>query len=718
MNGNLRCPGCNREIGINNRFCPYCGSKLDAATASVPQNQDNNLLNGRYRMDRVLDKCVDHVSYLAEDITLQMKVVVNEFASKDLVQEEARNKAKLSGLPGIAEMRDYFEMGNTAYTVMEWLNGGSLQDFIDKNGYSKPSDVQLGLGKRITMDMAKQIMEPIISSLIKVHAAGVLHGDICPDNMVFNNKGILKLLQPFTQSMVQGNSDKTVILNMSYEPIENYHDSGSKGPWSDVYSLCATMYKCVTGIQPMEAGDRSHQDTLKRPSELGIQIDPYDEAALMTGLAVNADKRFVDMKVLHNAMYRSQRQSASTHTMPSQAAQTQASPMQAHPMQPAAGQPAPTQTMPSKAAPKQTVPTQMPPVNVQNQRAENPKKKKTGAVIGIIVAVLLFLGIGGIGICIFVFPDILPLDKLPPQVSEILKKKDTESDTETKTEEKAPLEISEKDLLKIELIDEQAQADESYPNQKEVLEQYYTFVEDYNAVEQVSEQVEKCFEKYQEGILEHVDMLAAQDAFPNMYLQMKLELDSVLELAERFEKAGIEIDDEDTKSKGSKLQTEYKNKLVTNFDTKAFENINSNGVVSRSVLWAAMENADQTGLFDSSNPEDSLRLRYAAALALHIDSEIAGMTESAAVTKIYDSLEATDYSPLLLYYLSYNYGDDKGKEWYKKVDEILTSTVGDFDAMGVNDKRNMIFYLSANDGEYLKARTEIREYMEKNFVKP
>jgi len=163
---------------------------------------------------------------------------------------------------------------------------------------------------------------------------------------------------------------------------------------------------------------------------------------------------------------------------------------------------------------------------------------------------------------------------------------------------------------------------------------------------------------------------------------------------------------------------DYKQRLIDNFDSKAIETINNNGVISRSVLWAAMENADQTGLFDDTNPEDPLRLRYAAALTFHTDSELTGVDIALDTSNIYEVLEAADYSPLLLYYLSYNYSDDKAKEWYQEVNGILAATVGDFDSLSVNEKKNMVFYLNANNGNYATAREQIREYMQQNFKKP
>lgn len=725
MNENIICPSCHREIGDKHKFCPYCGGKLGNVQSAVSQQGSeryqlaaNTVLNGRYRIEGVQEEGNNYISYLAEDTTLQMKVVVNEFFVKGFVtreqngsaniivsdqsaneqiqkwknafREEARERAKLSGLPGIAEVRDYFEQNQTAYTVMEWLNGGSLQDFIDRNGYSAPNDAQKGMGKRISMDMAKQIMEPVIASLMKAHDAGVLHGDICPDNMAFNNKGNLKLLYAADQTTIGGSNDKTVMLNMGYAPIENYQSSGSKGPWSDVYSLCATIYKCVTGIQPVEASQRAYQDTLVKPSELGIQIHPYDEAALMMGLAMDADKRFVDMKVLHKALYRApQQQTQQT----SQAVQ---------------------QTQQASQPPKR--PVQEPPVN---QKAPQ-KKKNTGLIIGILIAVVMLVAVVIAGVLLL--PDILSKDASfgkTEQSGTEQKKEETEEETsEETTEAQENTELSEKDLLRIELIDEQAAQDASYTNQKDVLEQYYAFAADYHAVDEVSEQVEECFEKYQTGILEHVAMLEALDVLPAMYIQMCSEIDTVTELSERFAAVGIELDAEEAESKYSALQSDYKQRLIDNFDNKAQENINSNGVISRSVLWAAMENADQTGLFDNSDPEDPLRLRYVAALTFHTDNELTGIDSDADTAKIYEVLEATDYSPLLLYYLSYNYGDDKAKEWYSAVNDILASTVGDFDSMSMNEKKNMVFYLNANGGEYATAREQLREYMQQNFVKP
>lgn len=351
------CPSCNKEIGSKIKFCPYCGNNFygthigvsghgngsnigepylgnGTRSGALHQLQPNTILNNRYRINKVIGEGNFGITYLAEDTTLQMKVAVKEFYPKGYVTREsgnssqvtiyegsksahiakwrdnfineARNLAKLSGLPGIVEVRDYFDANGTAYIVMEFLDGDDLETFIEKNGYTGPNDAQFGLGKRITVAQAKEIMGPIIQALAKVHEAGMVHRDISPDNIKFNAKGSLKVFDFGAAREVDlfGTTEKTVMLKLGYAPEEQHRKTGNQGPWTDVYALCATFYKCITGIIPIDSMERIYQDTLKKPSELGIQIDPYDEMALMMGLAIYADKRFSDMNALYKAFYR------------------------------------------------------------------------------------------------------------------------------------------------------------------------------------------------------------------------------------------------------------------------------------------------------------------------------------------------------------------------------------------------------------------------------
>ena len=333
------CPSCNREIKDGTKFCPYCGCNINEASSNtvrhaLHQLQPNTMLINRYRIDKVIGEGNFGITYLAMDTTLQMKVAVKEFYPKGYVTREsgnssqvtiyegnksahitkwrdnfineARNLAQLSGLPGIVEVRDYFDANGTAYIVMEFLDGDDLETFIERNGYTGPNDELYGLGKRISVEQAKVIMKPVIEALAKVHEAGMVHRDISPDNIKFNAKGGIKVFDFGAAKEIDlfGTTEKTVMLKLGYAPEEQHRKTGNQGPWTDVYALCATFYKCITGIVPIDSMERIYEDTLKKPSELGIQIDPYDEMALMMGLAIYADKRFTDMNALYKAFYR------------------------------------------------------------------------------------------------------------------------------------------------------------------------------------------------------------------------------------------------------------------------------------------------------------------------------------------------------------------------------------------------------------------------------
>lgn len=328
------CPNCHKEMRADDKFCPYCGSNTNGTGFGAHQLQPNMLLNNKYRINRVIGEGNFGITYLAEDTVLQMKVAIKEFYPKGYVTREssssqnitmyegnksqyihkwlenfiyeARDLAKLTGLTGIVEVRDYFEQNSTAYIVMEYLEGDDLSDYIEKYGYTKENDAQFGLGKRLTVDQVKKIMEPVIFALGKVHETGLVHRDISPDNMKFNSSGDLKIFDfgAAREADIAGTSEKTVMLKLGYAPEEQYRKLGNQGPWTDVYALCATIYKCITGIIPIEASERTYKDTLRRPSELGIEIDKNDEDAIMAGLAVYADKRLKDMKALHRALYR------------------------------------------------------------------------------------------------------------------------------------------------------------------------------------------------------------------------------------------------------------------------------------------------------------------------------------------------------------------------------------------------------------------------------
>ena len=272
------------------------------------------ILNKKYFVGNVIGEGGFGITYIGLDTMLDIKIAIKEYfpngyvnrnnavtseiatatekqraffdKGKDSFLVEARSIAKFSQEQGIVDVRDYFEENGTAYIIMEYLEGQTLADYVKQNG---------------NMD-AKQLfmlMKPVMKSLQKVHSAGIVHRDISPDNIMYLKNGTFKLMD-FGAARHFTNEEKniSVVLKMGYAPEEQYRKNGVQGPWTDVYGMCATMYRCITGEVPEDALDRLHADNLKKPSELGMEIPRGYEVILMYGLAVHRDDRCKDMAEL------------------------------------------------------------------------------------------------------------------------------------------------------------------------------------------------------------------------------------------------------------------------------------------------------------------------------------------------------------------------------------------------------------------------------------
>lgn len=309
MNG--YCNNCMSELGADGR-CYSCNSSGEAL---APHHlKPGTMLCGKYIVGNALGEGGFGITYIGRDITLDMKVAIKEYypngqanrnnsvsaeifvstekqvasfeKGKERFISEARNIARFNREKSIVDVRDYFEENGTAYIIMEYLEGEPLSAFVKNNGVINPRAM-----------FAKMI--PIMESLDKMHVAGFIHRDISPDNIMHMADGSLKLMD-FGSARHFLNEEKklSVMIKQGYAPEEQYRRNGDQGPWTDVYGLCATMYKCITGVQPEDALDRMRTDNLKRPSLVGINIDESLEDILLYGLAVFKENRCQSMAEL------------------------------------------------------------------------------------------------------------------------------------------------------------------------------------------------------------------------------------------------------------------------------------------------------------------------------------------------------------------------------------------------------------------------------------
>lgn len=308
----MLCYNCMRDKA-DAMTCPYCH------VTRLPDSAPHHLVPGsivgrRYIVGRVLGEGGFGITYIGLDNILRIPVAVKEYfphgyshrdnatsrvipsssvnstaffqKGKERFLVEARNMARFFREPGIVDVRDFFEENNTAYIVMEYLEGVDLRHYLRTHG-------------TMSAEEAFTILMPAMRSLEKIHKAGFIHRDISPDNIMYLTDGSLKLMDfGASREFEDENRSLSVMLKPGYAPEEQYRKKGEQGPWTDVYALCATLYRCITGKTPTEAPDRTFEDDLQRPSALGVAISPALENVLMYGLAVRKADRCQSMTEL------------------------------------------------------------------------------------------------------------------------------------------------------------------------------------------------------------------------------------------------------------------------------------------------------------------------------------------------------------------------------------------------------------------------------------
>ncbi|MBO5077548.1 MAG: protein kinase [Clostridia bacterium] len=312
------CRFCMSKIGSGVTVCPVCGKRLDE---EVPPHHlvPGTVLTGRYIVGAALGEGGFGITYVGLDNLFNEKVAIKEYYPNGYANRsntisasvslgttadrivffdngkkrflgEAKTLARFNREDGVVHVIDFFEENSTAYIVMEYLEGETLKAYVGKKG-------------RLTPDETLKLLIPVMESLEKVHEKGLIHRDISPDNIMLNN-GEVKLLDFGAARTVsaQANKSLSVMLKPGYAPEEQYRSKGNQGPWTDVYAMCATLYKCITGITPDDATQRVYSDEVQAPSELGIDIKPHVEAAIMKGLAIRQQDRFQSMKELVKAL--------------------------------------------------------------------------------------------------------------------------------------------------------------------------------------------------------------------------------------------------------------------------------------------------------------------------------------------------------------------------------------------------------------------------------
>ena len=320
---NNRCPGC-MEIKSGGAVCEHCG--FDESRQNAPhQLQIGTVLQDKYLVGRALGQGGFGITYLGWNRYLDTKVAIKEYYPSVFVDRntahdttvtcrteqmeehftenrvrflrEAKVLAKLKEVPQIVSILDFFEANNTAYIVMEYLQGYDLKSFVRK------------MGGRLSPTQTFNIMRPVMAALAQVHEAGLVHRDISPDNIMLQPDGSVKLMDfGAVRSVHNAAVDKELteatqaIVKHGFAPLEQYSATGAIGPWTDEYALCATMYYCMTGKVPQNVHDRLEED--KDVDWDSIEgLTETQREILRKGIALRAKDRYRSIREMMDALF-------------------------------------------------------------------------------------------------------------------------------------------------------------------------------------------------------------------------------------------------------------------------------------------------------------------------------------------------------------------------------------------------------------------------------
>ena len=313
-----RCPYCMSPVQPGSP-CPACGRNWERYQPASHHLPPGSLLQDRYQLGRALGEGGFGITYLGWDTVLKRKVAVKEYFPTFLVSREvsltldvtchtsgnqptyekgreqflreAKTMAKLDSIPEIVQVLDHFPEHNTAYIVMEFLEGRTLKEVVAQTG-PIPTQTMLAL------------LEPVLRAMEAMHHAGVIHRDISPDNLMELKDGTVKLMDFGCARDFQSGLTETITLKHGFAPREQY-SGRDQGPWTDVYAMCATVYYCLTGQVPARATLRGEeeQDPLLPPRQLGIDLTEEQELALLRGLAPKVENRWHSAADLYAALY-------------------------------------------------------------------------------------------------------------------------------------------------------------------------------------------------------------------------------------------------------------------------------------------------------------------------------------------------------------------------------------------------------------------------------
>lgn len=308
------CMNCMQEKG-DVKECPFCGYKEDGRQGGLflPLRA---IIANRYAVGRYLGSNGDGATYLGYDVRSCSPIIIREYLPANLIErgrdftirphlrdaegfelckEEFlnlwRSIARMRELTGVMTIYDIVEDYGTVYVISEYIETITFRDYLA----AQPSG-------RLPWDEIKRLFMPLISTLSELHKAGIVHGCISPNSLRICKDGKVRLFQfSITEVRTVGEILPTAI-SPGFAALEQYSASDTIGPWSDVYSFSALIYRSLTGNTLPEAPQRINDETIAIPDEVRQNTPDYVFEAIWNGLRVNSKLRTRSLNTLQEQL--------------------------------------------------------------------------------------------------------------------------------------------------------------------------------------------------------------------------------------------------------------------------------------------------------------------------------------------------------------------------------------------------------------------------------
>ena len=309
-----RCYGCMEEITAYP--CSHCGYQPGESPgyALAP----GTILNGKYLVGKLLGQGGFGLTYIGWDLMLEQKVAIKEYypsgqvvrqngaslewygtqqaqtardSGKDIFLKEARKMTRVRKIPQVVQVLDLFLANETAYIVMDFIEGETLKQRLQKTGPLSWQD-------------ARDIFLPVVQAMEQVHQAGLIHRDLSPDNLMLQPDGGVQILDLGAAKDLNLNSgvSSMQVAKSGFSPLEQYIQQGGSGTWTDVYALAATIYYTLTGILPPSAVDRLSKDSLRWDLPQLKALPSGVLHALQKAMAIRSEDRTQTMQELYQSL--------------------------------------------------------------------------------------------------------------------------------------------------------------------------------------------------------------------------------------------------------------------------------------------------------------------------------------------------------------------------------------------------------------------------------